>query len=107
MNAQSQFAFGTHPLDAVNEERLTAMRTPPIGDSSHREARRSTQRERILGLLRAAEGNWIALPEILALGIAQYNSRIKELRTAGYDIQNRRETVNGAVHSWYRLVRGC
>jgi len=64
---------------------------------------RQTQRERILALLRAADGGWVGLPAILDLRIALYTTRILELRRAGYDIENRTQTVDGIRHSWYRL----
>jgi Helix-turn-helix domain len=69
-------------------------------------SRNAIQSERILKLLRSARGAWIPLPEILALGVAQYNARIFELRKRGLNIQNRTETVDGVRHSWFRLVDG-
>jgi hypothetical protein len=65
-----------------------------------------TQRAAILHVLINARGSWVPLPEILALGIAQYNARIFELRRLGFDIENRVETdlETGARHSWFRLV---
>jgi hypothetical protein len=65
---------------------------------------RETQRTRMLDLLRSRNGEWVPLPEILALGVAQYNSRIYDLRRAGFDIQNRIEEIGGVRHSWFRLV---
>ena len=65
-----------------------------------------TQRAAILALLIAAKGAWVSLPEIMALGIAQYNSRILELRRLNFAVQNRTETIHGRRHSWYRLVPG-
>lgn len=66
---------------------------------------RDTQRERVLALLKAHEGRWVPLPDILALGIAQFGARILELRRSGHVIENRIERDdNGIVHSWYRLV---
>lgn len=67
---------------------------------------RNTQRAKTLGLLIKAKGGWVPLPEILALGIAQYNARIFELRALGFNIENRSETntETGARHSWFRLV---
>jgi len=63
-----------------------------------------TQCQRILELLRNAGGRWVSLTAILALGIAQYNSRIHDLRTEGHDIENRTEwTQERTRHSWYRL----
>lgn len=66
---------------------------------------RQTQYERILHLLLEADGAEVPLPKILALGIAQYNARIKEIRQAGHNVVNRTERVNGVRHSWYRLER--
>jgi hypothetical protein len=69
---------------------------PPNADS---------QCGRILHLLRAADGGWVPLPDILALRISQYGTRIKELRDEwGFAIQNRTETVDGVRHSWFRLA---
>jgi hypothetical protein len=65
---------------------------------------RATQRERVLHLLAEYDGEWVPLPAILHLGIAQYNARLFELRRKGYVIENRTETVDGVKHSWYRLV---
>ena len=65
---------------------------------------RSTQRAQVLALLRSAHGGWVPLPTILALGIAQYNARVFELRRSGYQIENRSEVVDGSRHSFFRLV---
>lgn len=73
------------------------------------------QRERILAALRAAPysavhpggaGRWLSIPDILHMGIAQYGTRILELRRAGHVIVNYREwsDVEGCYHSWFRLV---
>lgn len=66
---------------------------------------RQTQRDRIVRLLVEARGEWVALSQILELGIAQYGARIFELRRAGFRIENRteRDPSTGAVHSWFRL----
>ncbi len=68
-----------------------------------------TQRERLLHLLEESAGEWVALPCILALGIAQHSARIWELRRElepkGCRIENRTRRNGGAVHSWFRLVR--
>lgn len=72
---------------------------------AHGSIYRSTiQSEKILALLRAANGSWVPLPEILALGIAQYNARIFELRERGLYIENRTDRVDGIRHSWFRLA---
>ena len=72
--------------------------------SGARLVQRKTQSAALLRLLIDAHGSWVALPEILALGIAQYGARILELRRMGFNIENRTERVNGARHSWFRLV---
>ena len=63
-----------------------------------------TQRAAILRLLLDAKGSWVPLPEILALGIAQYGARIHELRRMGFSIENKTERIAGARHPWFRLL---
>lgn len=67
-----------------------------------------TQRERLLRLLEENCGEWVPLPRILELRIAQYSARILELRRElepkGWRIENRTRRVDGAVRSWFRLV---
>ena len=63
----------------------------------------STQRERIFNLLICAQGDWVPLLEIAACA-AQYNARIFELRRFGFRIENRTKEIDGARHSWFRLV---
>ncbi len=65
---------------------------------------KQNQQQKILGLLQSHRNEWVPLPQILALGVAQYNSRIKELRGKGHLIQNKVERVNGEKHSWFRIV---
>ena len=88
------------------------------GDGSAREASRiqfdgendmkhlESQRDRILMLLKAREGHWVPLTDILALGIGQYNAQIKELRDIDkHRIENKIQRMqNGVTHSAYRLV---
>ncbi len=62
-----------------------------------------SQRERLLFLLQE-HGGWVDLRSILELRIAQYSARIKELRDAGYRIENRIERRNGRIYSWFRLM---
>jgi hypothetical protein len=71
---------------------------------NHFSAQSKTQRAAILRLLIDARGAWVPLPQILALGIAQYNARLWELRRLGFVIENKSESVDGVRHSWYRLV---
>jgi hypothetical protein len=77
------------------------MREP---NTNHFEKQSKTQAAAILRLLVEARGAWVPLPEILALGIAQYNSRIFELRRRGFKIENRIEVVNEVRHSWFRIA---
>jgi hypothetical protein len=68
---------------------------------------RRTQCEKILALLQSANGQWVPLPQILALGCAQYSARIHTLRhEMGFHIENRTEVKNGVRHSWFRLTSG-
>jgi len=66
-------------------------------------ATKRTQRQRLLDLLRSARGAEIGLPQILSLQISQFGARLKELRSLGFDIQNRQETRDGRRLSFYRL----
>jgi|SRR5579863_3057480 len=75
----------------------------PLQDKALGGDSRKTQRSRILRLLIDARGAWIPLPEIMACA-AQYNARIFELRRLGFKIENRTEEIDGARHSWFRLV---
>jgi hypothetical protein len=61
---------------------------------------RPIQRDRVLTLLKSRAPDWVPLPAILALGIAQYNARIYELRRLGYRIESKHE----GDHNWFRLV---
>jgi hypothetical protein len=93
------------PFDPPPTERVDQARVRQWGDARRATLqRRPTQCERILEVLRDANGEWVPLPKILALGIAQYNARIFQLRAAGHDIENRTEEVDGETHSWYRLL---
>lgn len=61
------------------------------------------QRGKIMELLKAADGSWVSLPEIMDCA-AQYNARIFELRRLGFRIENRTKEIAGVRHSWFRLV---
>ncbi len=63
--------------------------------------KRNCQSERILALLKSKE--WVTLPEILDLRIANYRARISELRKEGYWIACVEERINGQTHTKYRL----
>jgi hypothetical protein len=62
----------------------------------------ATQRNKILEVLSAAQGEWVPLPRISDCAV-QYNARIYELRRLGFRIVNRTEEVAGVRHSWFRL----
>jgi hypothetical protein len=62
------------------------------------------QELRIYRLLRDASGEWVGLPQILALGIAQHSARLWSLKhKRGLPIENKLERENGVTRSWYRL----
>lgn len=63
------------------------------------------QRERIKKLFESKPNEWIPLPEIINLHIAQYTPRIWELRHEGMRIENKWKMVNGVKHSWYRWAK--
>jgi hypothetical protein len=74
--------------------------------ASHATAEQSsyrTQRDRILQLLRDANGGWVPLPELVKLA-AQYSARVAELRAQGHVIENRTEWAGRQRHCWFRLV---
>lgn len=71
----------------------------PLGMHASSSPTSRTQRDRILRVLIEARGQWVPLTAILALNIAQYNSRLLELRRLGFAISNRRE----GSRSWFRL----
>jgi len=72
---------------------------------------RQTQRARLLALLQShgfsyspkPRYGWVALPEIMALGIASHTRRIHELRKE-WEIELRDEWVGGQRRTAYRLV---
>jgi len=71
-------------------------------------SRRATQTERLRRFFEARAGQWVGLPDILALGMAQYNARIYEIRLdeerEGFKLENRFEDApDGTRHSWYRF----
>ena len=61
------------------------------------------QRKAILDALLERRGEWI--PSFVLAGIAlQYSARVRELRNAGYTIENRTQRVGRQVHGSFRLV---
>lgn len=90
--------------DTKSARQLCLSENAPLKNASVGLVQRKTQSAAVLRLLIDAHGSWVPLPQILALGIAQYNARILELRRLSFNIENRTERVNGARHSWFRLT---
>ena len=67
---------------------------------------KKAQADRLLEFFRAHQGEWIPLDRILAFKIAQYNSRIADLRKAGHQIGNKTEWKGRVKHSWFRYEGG-
>jgi len=65
---------------------------------------RQKQRDKLRQFFMFHRDNWVPLPDILKLGIAQYNARIFDLKSEGMEIINKIEIVNGNRHSWYKYV---
>jgi hypothetical protein len=63
-----------------------------------------TQREQIFDLFNRNLGQWVDLPQIMDLGIAQYNSRIFELRGEGHEIHSRSENEGRLRKTWFILL---
>jgi hypothetical protein len=68
-----------------------------------------SQHDRLLNLLKSYNGDWVPLPKILDLHIAQYNRVINDLRNGKHDrinhnIENKVGWVDRSKHSWFRLV---
>jgi hypothetical protein len=92
--------------DTKTATQLCLSENAPLKSASASLVQRKSQSAALLRLLIDAHGSWVPLPQILKLGIAQYNARILELRRLGLVIENKTERVNGARHSWFRLVSG-
>lgn len=63
--------------------------------------KRKTQTERLKELFESRPNQRISLPEILSMGIAQYNARIYELRHEGMCIINEGKRVDGIHQTWF------
>jgi hypothetical protein len=71
-----------------------------------------SQVQKLRALMFSREGQWVPLPDVQALGIAQHGARFKELREElepqGYQIENKMEHgTDGIVRSWYMLTRSA
>jgi hypothetical protein len=61
---------------------------------------RTSQRDRLLALLKARANQWVSVRDVADVAGLQYNARIFELRALGHPIQNYQE----GARSWFRLV---
>jgi hypothetical protein len=64
----------------------------------------SKAQRRLLKLLEAHSGEWVSRFELMGLGIVGYRQRIRELRAAGFRIENKRGYAGKLRDSCYRLV---
>jgi hypothetical protein len=71
--------------------------------SGHRPELFTGQRGSILSLLLQNRGKWIPSYRLSAIAL-QYGARVKELRDAGYTIENRTQRADGQVHGSFCLV---
>ena len=69
----------------------------------HRPQLLKGQKAAVLALLLKHRGQWVPAYKLAAIAL-QYSARIRELRTAGFDIDNKPERVNGKVHGSFQLV---
>ena len=74
------------------------------GKANNERSVMATQYKRLEKVFRDSPNEWIPLPRILLMGLAQYGARILELRKSGMDIKNKVERVNGTTHSWFMYV---
>jgi hypothetical protein len=81
---------------------MTAEQTA-IQVSGHQPGLFTTQKEEILDLLLRNRGNWIPSYSLSAVAL-QYNARVKELRDAGYKVENKTERHGRQVHGSFRLI---
>ena len=61
------------------------------------------QKAAILGLLLSSRGQWVPSYSLSAIAL-QYSARVKELRAAGYPIENQTTRHGRRVHGSFRLV---
>ena len=71
--------------------------------SGHRPGLFKGQKAAILDLLQQNRGQWIPAYSLSAVAL-QYNARVKELRDAGYVIENKTARHGRQVHGSFRLV---
>ncbi len=80
------------------------MQSPAAFWRWYRQLSLTHQQRKIADFLLETPNQWRRLPEILALGIAQYGARILENRRKGLVIENRTAWVGSKRHSWFRIV---
>lgn len=66
-------------------------------------AKRNSQTNRVLNLLRARRGQEVPAYEVAQVGGLQYGARIHALRERGHVILNRVEHHQGQTLSWFKL----
>jgi hypothetical protein len=71
--------------------------------SGHRPGLFKGQKAAILDLLQQNRGQWIPAYSLSAVAL-QYSARVKELRDAGYVIENKTARYGRQVHGSFRLV---
>jgi hypothetical protein len=103
MQIVSMCGFQRKGPEASGDVELQPREEPMPRSVNHFSIQSKTQRSAILRLLIDARGAWVPLPKIMACA-AQYNSRLLELRRLGFNVENRTENVDGARHSWFRLL---
>ena len=83
---------------------LLHMESPTAFWRWYRQLSLTHQQRKIADFLLERPNQWVRLPGILALGIAQYGARILENRRKGLVIENRTAWVGSKRHSWFRIV---
>lgn len=64
-----------------------------------------SQCDLILRELREYQGDWVSMPRLCEVsGSFNAHSRISDLRKRGHHIEWRGEHVEGAIHSFYRII---
>ena len=64
----------------------------------------ATQKQELEKFFKSRTNQWVTLPEILRLGIAQYTARIHDLRSSGMRIENRTYKTGGTRCSEYKYI---
>jgi hypothetical protein len=87
---------------SVSSNNHTPSRIPDSAGESALCPRPKNQRQRILDLLVAAHGGEVPSSALAEVSL-QYNTRVSELREAGFVIISRVEIHDGVKHGFFRL----